>query len=150
MEIATLARASLPILARSLTQGPTPALVPRVMITCAPAALSSASSRVPTSNVNAASEYPALVEVPVVSQALVPVPIGTCWLMISGCAPLPPLCPGSTTIVLPATAARLSAPLAVGTLGDAAADCEDATGDGLGASEDGSSSAGAEAESAGA
>src|SRR5262249_50641280 len=73
---------------------------------------SSATRRVPTSKVNAASWYPLLVWVPVVSQAFEPVPIGTSWLMISGWAQLPPLCPGSTRIVLPETARRSNGPLA--------------------------------------
>src|SRR6266545_613034 len=114
IETATAARASLPIAARLSTHGPTPMLSERVVTTLAPAALSSDTSRVATSKVNAASEYPELVEVPVVSQGLVPVPIGTSWLMISGCAPLPPLCPGSTSTVLPDTARRSRAPLVGG------------------------------------
>src|SRR5437763_4540664 len=111
MEIATLACASLPIAARLSTHGPTLVLSVRVMTTFAPAARSRATSRVATSNVNAASGYPLLVEVPVVSHSLVPVPIGTCLLMISGWAALPPLCPGSTRIVRPATALRSSGPV---------------------------------------
>src|SRR2546429_3377008 len=127
MEIATAAWASLPIAARLSTHGPTLVLSVRVMTTFAPAALSRATSRVATSNVNAASWYPLFVWVPVVAQALVPVPMGTGLLMSSGGAPLPPLWPGSTRIGLPDTACRSSGP-AAGT--DAFADGEpDADGD---------------------
>src|SRR2546423_1141274 len=117
IETATAACASLPIAARLSTQGPTLVLSVRVMTSFAPAARSSVASRFATSNVNAASEYPELVEVPVVSHAFVPVPIGTGWLMISGWAPLPPLCPASMTIVFPDTAFRSSGPLGGGGAG---------------------------------
>src|SRR2546429_126426 len=130
METATAACASLPIAARLSTQGPTLVLSVRVMTTLAPAARRSVASRFATSNVKAASWYPLLVWVPVVSQAFVPVPIGTGLLMISGWAPLPPLCPGSMTIVFPDTAFRFSGPPAGA--GAAEADAEgapDAEGD---------------------
>src|SRR5215470_14488786 len=111
IEIATAAWASLPIWARTLTHGPTLLSSVRVMTTLAPAARSSATSRFATSKVNAASWYPLLVWVPVVSHSLVPVPIGTCLLISSGWAKLPSLWPGSMAITLPDTEARFSGPV---------------------------------------
>src|SRR5438067_8349013 len=120
IETATSAWAALPMAARLSTHGPTPVLSVRVMTTLAPAALSRACGRSATSKVNAASWYPLFVSVPVVSQAFMPVPIGTSLLMISGWAPLPPSWPGSMTIVLPDTACRSSGPV-TGTAGAALA-----------------------------
>ena len=109
MEMAASAWAWLPIAARSVIHGPNPLLSGRVSTTVAPAARSSAARRVATSKLYAASVYPSLVWVPVVSHALYPLPTNTSWLMAEAWAPLPPLCPGSTTIVLPLRAPAVDA-----------------------------------------
>jgi hypothetical protein len=84
--------------------GPTPLSEVRVITTCAPAPCKIACTRNATSNVYACSVYPPLVWVPAVSHARVPVPMKIGRLISDECDPLPPLCPASTTIVLPATA----------------------------------------------
>src|SRR5690606_8711854 len=96
------------IAARSVMQGPTPLSSLRVSVTFAPSARSSFARRLDTSQVKACSGYPSLVEVPVVSHALVPLPIRTFLLISAGWSALPPLCPGSMTITLPASAGASS------------------------------------------
>src|SRR5690606_28190454 len=96
------------IAARSVMQGPTPLSSLRVSVTLAPSARSSFARRLDTSQVKACSGYPSLVEVPVVSHALVPLPIRTFLLISAGWSALPPLCPGSMTITLPASAGASS------------------------------------------
>src|SRR5690606_25806553 len=103
-------------------QGPTPLSSLRVSVTFAPSARSSFARRLDTSQVKACSGYPSLVEVPVVSHALVPLPIRTFLLISAGWSALPPLCPGSMTITLPASAGASSffLPAAAGDLSSGA------------------------------
>lgn len=91
--------ASLPICARVVMHGPMPLSDDRVRITVAPSPRRIAAARFATSQVNACSGYPPLVEVPTVSQALMtPLPALTNWLIE---LLLFRLCPGSSTITLP-------------------------------------------------
>src|SRR5438309_1361076 len=102
METAAAAPARLPMAARSVMQGPTPASLVRVSTTRAPAPSSRRANRWATSKAYADSAYPLAVAAPAVSQGLCWVTASTRRPISAGWAPLAPLWPGSSTTVLPA------------------------------------------------
>src|SRR5690606_27976773 len=111
MDTTASARGWWRIAARRCTRGPTPSSEFRVITTVTPCCCNNRRTRWETSKGNACSGYPSLDAVPVVLHGLVlPRPAGTGWLISSGAAAFPPLCPGSRTT----TACRTSAVVVVG------------------------------------